>query len=105
MRRRKPSDDLWPTSSTTFWKSTTQRLRRAKSAAGDSPRVRRGSRGVARPGLCRREGLSLGEDREDFMIEIESTGVPIKAWVEGVPVEDEAKAQLQSIARLPIVWP
>jgi tRNA-splicing ligase RtcB len=39
------------------------------------------------------------------MIEIESTGVPIKAWVEGVPVEDEAKAQLQSIAKLPIVWP
>ena len=39
------------------------------------------------------------------MIEIESTGVPIKAWIEGVPVEDEAKAQLQNIAKLPIVWP
>ncbi len=39
------------------------------------------------------------------MIEIESTGVPIKAWVEGVPVEDDAKKQLQSIAKLPIVWP
>lgn len=39
------------------------------------------------------------------MIEIESTGVPIKAWVDGVPVEDEAKAQLQGIAKLPIVWP
>lgn len=24
------------------------------------------------------------------MIEIESTGVPIKAWIEGVPLEDEA---------------
>jgi len=39
------------------------------------------------------------------MIEIESTGVPIKAWVEGVPVEDEARAQLQRVARLPVVWP
>ena len=39
------------------------------------------------------------------MIEIESSGVPIKAWVEGVPVEDEAKKQLQSIAKLPVVWP
>lgn len=39
------------------------------------------------------------------MIEIESSGVPIKAWVEGVSVEDEAKKQLQGIARLPVVWP
>ena len=39
------------------------------------------------------------------MIEIESNGVPIKAWVEGVPVEDEARAQLQRVARLPVVWP
>ena len=39
------------------------------------------------------------------MIEIDSTGVPIKAWIEGVPVEDAAKAQLQNIARLPVVWP
>ncbi len=39
------------------------------------------------------------------MIEIESTGVPIKAWVEGVQVEDEARKQLQNVARLPIVHP
>lgn len=39
------------------------------------------------------------------MIEIESDGVSIKAWIEGVPVEDEAKAQLRNIAKLPIVWP
>jgi tRNA-splicing ligase RtcB (3'-phosphate/5'-hydroxy nucleic acid ligase) len=39
------------------------------------------------------------------MIEIESQGVPIKAWIEGVPVEDEAKKQLQNVARLPVVWP
>lgn len=39
------------------------------------------------------------------MIEIPSKGVPIKAWVDGVPVEEEAKLQLQNIAKLPVVWP
>lgn len=39
------------------------------------------------------------------MIEIESKGVPIKAWVDGVPIEEEAKAQLRNIASLPVVWP
>ena len=39
------------------------------------------------------------------MIEIKSSGVPIKAWVEGVPVEDEATLQLRNVAKLPIVWP
>ena len=39
------------------------------------------------------------------MIEIESPGVPIKAWVEGVPVEDDARKQLQNIAGLPVVGP
>lgn len=39
------------------------------------------------------------------MIEIESDGVPIKAWIDGVPVEDAARRQLQSLAKLPVVWP
>ncbi len=39
------------------------------------------------------------------MIEIPSAGVPIKAWVDGVPVEDDARRQLQNIARLPVVGP
>lgn len=39
------------------------------------------------------------------MIEIKSDGAPIKAWVEGVPVEDDARRQLQNIAKLPVVWP
>jgi tRNA-splicing ligase RtcB len=30
-------------------------------------------------------------------------GVPIKAWTVGVPFEDEARAQLERIARLPII--
>ncbi len=39
------------------------------------------------------------------MIEIPSKGAPIKAWVDGVPVEEEARVQLQNIAMLPIVYP
>lgn len=39
------------------------------------------------------------------MIEIPSQGVPIKAWVEGVQVEEEAKQQLRNVAALPVVWP
>ncbi len=35
---------------------------------------------------------------------IETEGVPIKAWTQGVPVEDEARRQLISIARLPFVF-
>lgn len=31
-------------------------------------------------------------------------GVPVKMWTNGVPVEDDAKAQLRNIARLPIVF-
>lgn len=39
------------------------------------------------------------------MIEIKSQGVPIKAWVEGVPLEEDAKVQLNNVAKLPVVWP
>lgn len=39
------------------------------------------------------------------MIEIESPGVNIKAWIEGVPIEADAKKQLRAIASLPVVWP
>ena len=34
---------------------------------------------------------------------LETSGVPIKAWTRGVPVEDAAIAQLSNIARLPFV--
>jgi len=34
---------------------------------------------------------------------IESKGVPIKAWIDGVNLEDQAKEQLQNIAQLPII--
>lgn len=39
------------------------------------------------------------------MIDIPSEGVPIKAWVEGVQVEEDAKVQLRNVANLPVVWP
>ncbi|MCB1626392.1 MAG: RtcB family protein [Xanthomonadales bacterium] len=35
----------------------------------------------------------------------ETGGVPIRMWTHGVPVEEEAKAQLRRLARLPIVAP
>jgi tRNA-splicing ligase RtcB len=35
---------------------------------------------------------------------IESKGVPIKAWTNGVPVEPEARKQLRNIAELPFIY-
>jgi tRNA-splicing ligase RtcB len=35
---------------------------------------------------------------------IETSGAPIKAWVEGVPVEPEAEAQLRNMASLPFIY-
>jgi tRNA-splicing ligase RtcB len=35
---------------------------------------------------------------------IETDGVPIKAWVRGVGVEDAARKQLENLARLPVVF-
>jgi tRNA-splicing ligase RtcB (3'-phosphate/5'-hydroxy nucleic acid ligase) len=43
-----------------------------------------------------------GEARKAYQ-ELPSDGVPIKAWTRGVPVADNALAQLQNAARLPIV--
>lgn len=37
-------------------------------------------------------------------LELPSEGVPIKAWVQGVPVEEMALRQLQNVARLPFVF-
>lgn len=39
------------------------------------------------------------------MIEIDSKGVPIRAWIDGIALDDKAKFQLQSIACLPCVGP
>jgi tRNA-splicing ligase RtcB len=35
---------------------------------------------------------------------IEAGGVPIKAWTRGVPIEDQARKQLENISTLPIVF-
>lgn len=37
-------------------------------------------------------------------VSIESPGVPIKAWVRGVPFDDKAAAQLRNTAQLPFVF-
>lgn len=34
---------------------------------------------------------------------IESSGRPIKAWVNGVPIEEAAKEQLRNVAALPFI--
>ncbi|MGA0059227.1 MAG: RtcB family protein, partial [Planctomycetota bacterium] len=36
-------------------------------------------------------------------VEIATENLPIKAWVQGVPVEEAALAQLRNVARLPVV--
>jgi tRNA-splicing ligase RtcB (3'-phosphate/5'-hydroxy nucleic acid ligase) len=41
---------------------------------------------------------------QNYDIEQAEGAVPIKMWTRGVPVEDEAKAQLANAARLPIVF-
>ncbi|MBT8494035.1 MAG: RtcB family protein, partial [Deltaproteobacteria bacterium] len=35
---------------------------------------------------------------------LDSEGVPIKAWTQGVPVEYKAAQQLRNIASLPIIY-
>jgi tRNA-splicing ligase RtcB (3'-phosphate/5'-hydroxy nucleic acid ligase) len=40
---------------------------------------------------------------ESFFVDVPSDGVPIKAWIQGVPVEPGALEQLRNLARLPIV--
>jgi tRNA-splicing ligase RtcB len=43
-----------------------------------------------------------GNDRSYELIRTD-TGTPIKAWVKGVPLEDEARKQLENAARLPFI--
>jgi len=41
-------------------------------------------------------------ETENFEV-METGGVPVKAWVKGVPVEEEARMQLGNVARLPFI--
>lgn len=43
----------------------------------------------------------MGESNYE-LIEVEG-GVPVKAWTRGVPFEDEARAQLHNVARMPFI--
>ena len=49
---------------------------------------------------CRRFATAEGNVAYEL---IETKGVPIKAWTEGVPFESEARQQLRNVASLPIV--
>jgi tRNA-splicing ligase RtcB len=44
------------------------------------------------------------QQASNYLEEETAGGVPVKMWTRGVPVEDEAKRQLQNAARLPIVF-
>src|SRR2546429_53890 len=43
------------------------------------------------------------EEKSYNLIEVEK-GVPIKAWTMGVPLEDQARAQLRNVAELPFIF-
>src|ERR1700758_3730915 len=45
----------------------------------------------------------MGEEKTYEVIEVEK-GVPIKAWTKGVPLEDQARAQLRNVAELPFIF-
>jgi len=45
----------------------------------------------------------MGEDKSYNVIATEK-GVPIKAWTKGVPLEDQARAQLLNVAQLPFIF-
>src|SRR5213595_444702 len=45
----------------------------------------------------------MGEDKSYNVIATEK-GVPIKAWTKGVPLEDQARAQLRNVASLPFIF-
>src|SRR5690349_19719669 len=42
--------------------------------------------------------------KDGYEIWTDETGVPVKAWVHGVPVEDGALTQLSQVAKLPFVF-
>jgi tRNA-splicing ligase RtcB (3'-phosphate/5'-hydroxy nucleic acid ligase) len=45
----------------------------------------------------------MSEEAQHVVLKGE-TGVPVKAWVRGVPLEDQAKQQLLNVAQLPFVF-
>ena len=45
----------------------------------------------------------MGEEKAYNFIATEK-GVPIKAWTKGVPLEDQARAQLLNVAQLPFIF-
>ncbi len=58
---------------------------------------------MSRSGLDRPTSLASVRDPDLNYQLLETDGVPIKAWVRGVPIEDGARKQLENVALLPIV--
>lgn len=42
--------------------------------------------------------------KESNYLVFHDSGVPVKAWINGVPIEDEAKKQLLNISRMPFIY-
>src|SRR5262249_43964191 len=57
------------------------------------------------PGASREADIDRGSNamRRDMFNVIETSGAPIKAWTDGVPVEDSARQQLINVASLPFI--
>src|SRR3981189_2326701 len=43
-------------------------------------------------------------DEKNYNVLTTETGVPIKAWTKGVPLEDQARKQLLNVAQLPFIF-
>jgi tRNA-splicing ligase RtcB len=43
-------------------------------------------------------------DEKNYNVFAPATGVPIKAWTKGVPLEEQARKQLLNVAQLPFIF-
>jgi tRNA-splicing ligase RtcB len=94
------------------WVGQTAQPAGMDGAAGMGRLPRKFTKGFAREACCRtlRQDLSRDERRRAAMSEAayEFTavegGVPIKMWTRGVPVDDKAREQLASAAKMPFIF-
>src|SRR5262245_30648829 len=82
------------------------------TALDDTVRTARGAL-IPAAGVARREGAPVHGLETDSPMTSElpyvplrpEGGVPVKAWIRGVPLEDSAREQVFNVARLPFVGP
>jgi len=46
----------------------------------------------------------MAQEEKNYNLIAVEQGVPIKAWTKGVPLEDQAGAQLRNVAALPFIF-